>query len=113
MNSVNRVSNITKASIFVENGTYYLSVEGGDNTGTISIPKINIDSLILTQEDERINGHVLFARKVSVEMKVEADQDGSYASFKRKPEPIKEMTVAQIQKELGYKIKIKECGNVY
>jgi hypothetical protein len=108
MNSAYRGSNITKVGVFMEDGTYYLSIEGEDDRGIISIPKINIDSFILTQEDERVNGHILFARTVKVEMAVERDEEGAYSFYTKKTKPPKEMTVAQIQKELGYKIKIKE-----
>lgn len=108
MTNVTRVPQITKASVYIEDGTYYLAIEGEDNFSYISIPKVNINSFVLTQEDEMVNGHILFARKVNVQMAVERDEEGAYSFYTKKIEPVKEMTIAQIQKELGYKIKIKE-----
>ena len=107
MTNTNTVPRITKASIYIENENYYLAIEGEDNSSYISIPKININSFVLTQEDERVNGHILFARKVNVEMRVECNEEGSYAFYTKKTKPAKELTIAEIEKELGYKIKIK------
>ena len=108
MNKTSRISEITKAGVYIENGVYYLAIEGQDRAGHISIPKINIDSFVLTQEDNIINGKILFARKVNIEMKVEADENGEYATYTQKTQPVKEMTLKEIQQELGYKVKIKE-----
>lgn len=107
MINTTRVPRITKASVYIENGDYYLAIEGENNSGYISIPKININSFVLTQEDETVNGHILFARKVNVEMRVECNEEGAYAFFTKKNKPAKELTIAEIEKELGYKIKIK------
>lgn len=108
MTNITRVPQITKASVYIENGDYYLAIEGENDLSYISIPKINISSFVLTQEDEMINGHIFFARKMKVEMAVEPGEEGAYSFYTKKTEPVKEMTIAQIQKELGYKIKIKE-----
>ena len=107
MANIIRVPGISKVSVYIENGNYYLAIEGEDNSSYISIPKINISSFLLTQEDERINGHILLSRKVNVEMRVECNEEGAYAFFTKKNKPAKELTIAEIEKELGYKIKIK------
>lgn len=105
MTNVTRVPQITKASVYIEDGTYYLAIEGEDNFSYISIPKVNINSFVLTQEDEMVNGHIFFARKVNVQMAVEPGEEPY--SFYTKKTKAKELTIAEIEKELGYRIKIK------
>jgi hypothetical protein len=106
MTDITRVPQITKASVYIENGDYYLAIEGEDNLSYISIPKINISSFVLKQEDEMINGYIFYARKMKVEMAVERNEGEPY-SFYTKKTKAKELTVAEIEKELGYRIKIK------
>lgn len=106
-----KLNTIIKAGVYLEEGEYFLEVEGRAPGGTVVIPRIAIGSLICIRDTESLfhnNGMIKFAEKVSVNMKVLAGEDKSYVQFQADEKPPKEMTIAEIQKELGYKIKIKE-----
>lgn len=106
-----RFDTISKVAVYLEEDEYFLEVEGRVPGGTVIIPKIAIESLIYTMEIERLYGNNILMEsfaQASVNMKVLADGDNSYIHFQADEKPLKEMTIAEIQKELGYKIKIKE-----
>lgn len=98
-------------SIYIEDGQPYIHWVGefsdGNDVYEVDIPKmdVNIDAIV---EDRPIEfdtlGHVSYP-KVSFVRNIYAVQDGVMFTVACKK---REMTKEQIEKELGYKVKIKE-----
>lgn len=85
------LTDVTHTSTFLEKGELFLSIEGRTEKGKFIIPKISLKSLF---EHET----TIYCNSI----------DSVLIEFIPDEKPPKEMTIAEIQKELGYKIKIKE-----
>jgi hypothetical protein len=113
------MAHITDLKLYKENGAYYLSASicHEDNRGVyeISIPRVKLP---VSQDIELCNTteHSYWSNKTTVSLnfglgKLYAEpfnDDGSYFVINQVEEKVHEMTLAEIEKELGYKIKLKE-----
>lgn len=104
-------NDVTHTSTFIENGELFLKIEGQSEHGRFVIPKIALNSLVFEHETSGLyyGSSEPVAALYSAEITLTViPVDSVLIEFIGNEEPAQEMTIAQIQKELGYKIKIKE-----
>lgn len=112
MNTQTRTGKITPIDVrvYIENGIPYLDYIGVEETNwgkvKIHIPKIGLDITAITQEEDIVsaygsNNKKLASIRTRFEIFAENDKWCEYKILER------EMSKEQIEKELGYKIKIK------
>lgn len=103
--------NCTSASIFYEDNVPYIDWKGATvlsdgSIANVHIPKMGLDISEISQEVEDysdfLSNKVIKSKQVFVKDGFEPDEDIIITIKER------EMTKEQIEKELGYKIKIKE-----
>lgn len=104
------INEVTKVSVYYENGEPFLTIEGQISGGKLTIPRIRLSHLSVKIEEGALecgNNYLTVSRKGYVEIPIEPIENEALVFYEANKPQTKEMTIREIEKKLGYNIKIK------